>query len=231
MAFPRFEGNCPRNVSKDAKYSIRTGSAAQGHSGPVVALIYESEDDERWHAATDEHPELVNMVNGVKTSLGQPPNGAFYINEYKQVIVPVAGSSEYYLAGIYEQPLRFEFEGKVISGEAVDLEGNPISPGGAWVGPHPGIRYKLCAGGRDIEYSMFPRPNVEKRMKLSKAIGPERAQRVAARIMAVKGFAGGRFYVNEFLNVFAPLKEGWDTRYVYCVRIDVAEWFPKPHDQ
>ncbi len=230
MTFPRFAGNCPKNVSKDAKYSIRTGSAAQGYDGPIVAVIYESEDGERWHAATDNHPDLVNMVNEVKTSVGNPPNGAFYINEYKQVIVPVVGSSDYFLAGAYELPLRFEFEGKVISGEAVDLEGNPISPGDTWTGPHVGIRYKLCAGGSDIEYSMSPRPNVEKRVKLSQAISPERAEKVASGIMAVKGPRGGRFYVNEYLNVFAPLEDGRDTPYLYCGRINLDEWFPKPHD-
>ncbi len=192
-------------------------------------MIYESEDGERWHAATDNHPDLVNMVNEVKTSVGNPPNGAFYINEYKQVIVPVVRSSDYFLAGTYELPLRFKFEGKVISGEAVDLEGKAISPGDTWMGPHVGIRYKLCAGGGDIEYSMFPRPNVEKRVKLSQAIGSERAQKVASRVMAVKGFVGGRFYVNEYLNVFAPLQDKLDTRYVYCGRIDLDEWFPKPH--
>ena len=39
------------------------------------------------------------MVNAVKTARGQAPNGSFYINEYKQVIVPVVGSTDYYLAG------------------------------------------------------------------------------------------------------------------------------------
>ncbi len=64
---------------------------------------------------------------------------SFYINEYKQVVVPAVGSEDYFLAGEYRKPLRFEFEGKIISGEAVDLEGHPLSPGDTWVGPHPGI--------------------------------------------------------------------------------------------
>ncbi len=58
--------------------------------------------------------------------------------------------------------LRFEFESKILSGEPIDLQSNPLSPGDAWVGPHPGIPYKLKAGGKDIEYSFSPRPNVEK---------------------------------------------------------------------
>ena len=40
--FLRFEGNCPRNVAKDAKYSVRTEKG-----GSVVALTYRAQDDER----------------------------------------------------------------------------------------------------------------------------------------------------------------------------------------
>ena len=83
--FPIFTGNCPGNVAKDAKYSVRSGPG-----GPVVGLTYRAEDDERWHATTDEHTALVNMVNAIKIAYTGKPNGAFYINEYRQVIVPVA---------------------------------------------------------------------------------------------------------------------------------------------
>src|SRR5262245_57494415 len=143
--FPRFEGNCPRNVAKDAKYGVRTAK-----EGPVVALTYRAQEDERWYVTTEKHAELVRMVNAVKLSLGLPPNGAFYINEYKQVIVPTTGSEDYRLAGKYVPPLRFEFEGKILSGEAIDLQGNPLTPGDTWTGPHPGIPYLLSAGGDDI---------------------------------------------------------------------------------
>lgn len=229
MSLTRFEGNCPRNVSKDAKYSVRRGSAGAGDGGLVVALVYEAEDDERWHPSTDAHPELVKMVNAVKTSAGQPPNGAFYINEYRQVIVPVAGTSDYYLAGTYGRPLEFEFEGKHLGGDARDLDGNPIAPGDTWAGPRPGIPYKLRAGGNDIAYTTSPRPNVTREIRLSKEIGPDRAREAASVVSRVKGHAGGRFYVNEHLNAFSPLSDGRDVRYVYCGKIDLDMWFPKPH--
>src|SRR5262245_62169981 len=115
--FPVFDGNCPKNVSRDAKYAIRTSAG-----GPVVALVYLHENGERWLATTQSHPDLVEMVNAVKTSMGEGPNGPFYINEYGQVIVPVR-DGPYYLAGEYDMPLRFEFEGKTLSGEGVDLDG------------------------------------------------------------------------------------------------------------
>lgn len=222
--FPKFLGNCPRNVAKDAKYRIKTGQA-----GPVVALTFRTTDDERWYMATEEHPELVKMVNQVKIDAGQAPNGSFYINEFQQVIVPAVGSTEYWLAGRYKNALKFEFEGKVISGEAVDLEGLPLSSGYEWVGPHPGIPYILTAGGNDIKYTVSPRPNVEKDIKLSKVIGSADAEAVASKIRAVKGFSGGRFYVNEFCSIFTPIKEGWETGYIYVGQLDLKKWFPMPH--
>ncbi|MCB1066195.1 MAG: hypothetical protein KDN20_25150 [Verrucomicrobiae bacterium] len=221
--YPTFKGNCPANVRKDAKYTVRTGK-----SGPVIALVYEAEDDERWHPTTDSHPELVKMVNDVKIAHGGSPNGSFYINEYKQVIVPVIGADEYYLAGTYEKPLRFDFEGKTISGEALDLEAHPISPGDQWVGPRAGIPYILEAGGNDIRYEYSPRPNVTKRVKLSKKIGAANANKAAAVIREVRGFAGGRFYVNEFGCIFSNVESdnGWEC--LYIGKIDLECWFPTP---
>ena len=222
--FPRFEGNCPHNVAKDAKYGVRTG-----RDGPVVALTYRTVDDERWHATTEEHPELVRMVNEVKVSEGFGPNGSFYINEYRQVIVPTAGADGYRLAGKYERSLCFEFEGTVLTGRPKDLEGNELRRGDRWLGPHPGIPYVLSAGGEDIKYTVEPRPNVEREYKLSQVIGRDAAGVVASGIRAVKGYPGGRFYVNEFRTIFAPVQTGGEWQYVYIGQVDLQSWFPEPN--
>lgn len=222
--FSVFQGNCPKNVAKDAKYSVKSGD-----DGPVVKIVYQTREGEKWHASTENHPELINMVNDVKTSLGQPPNGSFYINEYKQVIVPVMNKENYYLAGVYEEPLNFEFEGKIISGAPVDLDGNPINSGDTWYGPHVGIPYVLCAGGNDIKYTTRPRPNVMKDIKLSSVIGKESAKSIAVRIRAFKGYKGGRFYVNELCSIFAPIQEDEGLKYVYIGKLDLQQWFPTPN--
>ncbi len=223
--FPVFQGNCSGNVSKDAKYHVRSSKR-----NLVVALVYQTDQDERWYPSTDQHPDLVRMVNDVKTAYGDAPNGSFYINEYKQVIVPVLSTGLYYLAGKYEQPLRFAFEGHTLSGEPFDLDGNPLSPGDEWVGPHPGISYVLSPKrGMDIRYTIRPRPDVEKDIRLTKAIGSDAAQRTIEQVRAVKGFAGGRFYVNEFCSMFAPLQEGKELRYVYLGKLDLSAWYPEPH--
>src|SRR5579859_5865032 len=92
--FPVFKGNCPKLVNRDAKYAVRSRRGSD-----LAALTYISDDDERWLATTEEHPELVAMVNEVKTTKGTAPNGPFYINEYGQVLVPVGPEAIYYLAG------------------------------------------------------------------------------------------------------------------------------------
>jgi len=222
--FPLFTGNCPKNVSKDAKYAIRSSLQSA-----VVALTYISVDGERWLATTEDHPDLVQMVNEVKTAMGEAPNGPFYINEYGQVIVPVGEDARYYLAGSYDMPLRFSFEGKLLSGEGVDLDGRPLEPGDVWTGPHPGIPYRLKAGGQDVYYRSYPRPMVEKRVHLSSMVGSDAATTFARRIQRVKGWTGGRFYINEWCEIFAPVADRGVLDYRYIGHLNEHEpWFPKP---
>lgn len=219
--FPPFTGNCPRNVSKDAKYSVRSGP-----KGPVVGLLYCTADDERWHMSTEAHPELVERVNAAKTAHGGAANGPFYINEFKQVIVPVGETSQYYLAGRYDQPLRFEFEGRTISGEPIGADGRRLRPGDTWEGPHAGIPYVLSAGGNDVYYRTWPRPDVEKQVKLSVVRGKATAEQMARLLSALKGPGGGRFYVNEFGCVFSPVSRPDSLDYIYFGQIDLGSWFP-----
>jgi hypothetical protein len=220
-----FDGNCPKNVATDAKYAIRSG-----RNGPVVGLTYISAAiGERWFATTEDHPDLVDMVNRVKTEMGDAPNGPFYINEYGQVIVPVGSAATYYLAGEYDMPLEFEFEGKILTGEGVDLDGRPLEPGDLWTGPHPGIPYRLMAGQRDVYYRAFPRPNVQIRPRLSASVGPGPASAFAGGVQAVKGWQGGRFYINEWREIFAPVSSEDGLEYRYIGHLDLDEpWFPKP---
>jgi hypothetical protein len=225
MPFPIYQGNRPANVRKAAKYQIRSRDG-----GFVVAIIYEAAEGERWYPSTDRHPLLVKMVNEVKTTHGTGAAGSFYINEFHQVIVPVAGkSSEYYLAGEYHNPLRFEFEGRVISGEPIDLAGSPLPIGSVWVGPHAGIPYTLAAGGNDIYYTYSPRPQVEKTVRLNQIIGQEMAAVVARPIKEIKGSSGGRFYVNEFASIFAPVQDAGSFRYIYAGQLNLGLWFEKPN--
>src|SRR5262245_26457098 len=174
-----FPGNCPHNVSKDAKYTVR------GNDGRI-ALEYCVDDVTKWRLSTKAHPELAAMVNDVKRTFGSGPNGPFYINEFKQVIVPVGSAATYYFAGTYDQPIRFEFDGKTSSGEPLDFDGKPLQPGETWIGPHAGIPYVLAAAGNDVYYRTFPRPDVERRVKLSRERGKNVAEQIARLLSAFK---------------------------------------------
>jgi len=224
--FPVYPGNCPKVVSKDAKYVIRSRGGKS-----VVSLLYVTADGDRLLATTSEHPDLVEIVNAVKTTMGTAPNGPFYLNEYGQVIVPVGPGATYYLAGEYDLPLRFLFEGRVLSGEGLDLDGKPLEPGSIWVGPHPGIPYILMAGKDDVYYDAAVRPDVTRRMKLSSAdgVGPDAAAAFAERIKRVKGWTGGRFYINEWREIFAPINKATGLEYRYIGHLELDDpWFPKP---
>lgn len=225
MTLVRFEGNCPRNVAKDAKYSIKYEAGTH-----VVGIVYRSMEGERWHPVSGDHPELVEIVNEVKLAATGFQGGAFYINEYKQVLVPSTGDRDYSLAGEYHKPLQFEFEGYTLSGDALDLNGQPLKPGDRWVGPHPGIRYVLVAGGRDIRYQTEPRPRVTKDVYLSDYRDQATVSRICRQIAQGKSLQGGRFYINEYCQFFAPINTGPYVDYQYIGRLEsLDDWFPKPH--
>ncbi len=123
MQIQPYDGNCPKNVAKDAKYSIRSGGDRF-----VVALTYATSGDEIYRLALEDHYELIEMVNSVKVALTGKPNGSFYINEFGHVIVPVVGSSDYFFAGVYRRPLIFEFDSDKISGLPIRPDGSTLSP-------------------------------------------------------------------------------------------------------
>jgi hypothetical protein len=216
-----FDGNCTGNVSKDAKYKIKYDDGEW-----KVGLTYETSDGERWYPVSDKHSELVEMVNSIKKVISKKPGGAFYINEYKQVIVPTAGDKAYYLAGEYTKPLEFEIEQKILSGDAKDFTGKSLSPGDEWNIPHPGIKYILSASLDDIYYEREIRPRVTKRFKLSDYQKPSTVEKICDLINSEK--TSGRFYINEFGHVFTPLGKN-PIKYIYVGKIEnLNEWFPKP---
>lgn len=220
-----FEGNWPASVNKDAKYSVR--SQGRRH---VVGIVYLTKDGEKWYPTSDQHEPLVRMVNEIKNAENGTPGGAFYINEYRQVIVPAGNLSSYFYAGDYEKDLVFDFEGKKLCGLPVDLKSNELKPGDIWEGPHAGIPYTLKAGAKDIYYTREIRPNVTKDELLSKHVGSAEARKTATKVAAIKGYAGGRFYVNECRSMFAPLERGNTWEYIYIGKLeDNDTWFPRPH--
>lgn len=217
-----FNGNCPRNVNKDAKYAVRW---ADGELR--VTLVYRHPNGEQWLASTADHPDLVAMVNAVKESAADTKGGPFYINEFHQVLVPVGPEPTYYLAGEYTKALEFDFEGNVLSGDGKGRDGRKLIPGEEWEGPHPGIPYVAAASGDDVYYEASPRPNVTTKVRLNSVAGRDAAKALARGVIAHKG-ASGRFYVNEFRHIFAPISQRIPVQYVYVGRLDRGQdWYPK----
>ncbi len=88
--------------------------------------------------------------------------------------------------------------------------------------------YVLKAGGKDIYYRYWARENAQKEERLSGHIGKE-AEAVVVLIVQVIGYAGGRFYVNEFRQKFTPRSVEQGMKYIYVGKIDdLDKWFPKP---
>ena len=213
-----YPGLKPSNVNKDAKYSIRTGEDGEHE----VQLLYRLNAKERALLSTQDHSELVEMVNEAKLHGNGSPGGAFYINEYLDVVVPTT-DGECWFAGTYQNYLEFEFEGQLIGPRAHE----DLSPGDPWPGPHVGIRYTLKAGGKDIGYTTSPRPKVERTELLSDHHGPEAAAELARRLAAVKGSEGGRIYINECGEFFSPPPDPRED-FIYLGSLDEDLWFPPP---
>jgi hypothetical protein len=236
-----YRGLWPQNVSKLAKYSVRFVDKTW-----KVTVLYEAEAGLRYLAVEGGGTQVASRVNDIKTTLREEAGGAFYVNEYKHIIVPVAGSpssgtgSHYYYAGPLATDFSFEFEGRLLTTKPMHPNGTPLAVGERWVGPRPGIPYVLAAGAGDIYYETPAltdddppkvRPSMKRKVQLSKVIGNKTLLSRACRTIAdLRGHKGGRFYVNEHAAIFTPVDagDGNGLDYIYCGQIDRSAWFPEP---
>jgi len=242
MSTPQlYRGVWPQNVSRLAKFAVRFIDGKW-----ELTVLYEAAAGLKYLAVEGGGADLVGRINDVKTALGEHAGGAFYINEYRHVIVPVAATSasgsgsHYYYAGLLEGDLSFEFEGRPLTTRPVGLNGAALVAGERWVGPRPGIPYVLAAGGGDIYYESpaltdddppAVRPFMTRRVQLSKILGDKASVAKAVRPVAnQRGHQGGRFYVNEHGAMFTPVEagDGNGLDYIYCGQLDRSAWFPAP---
>jgi hypothetical protein len=188
-----------------------------------VRLVYRLNERERQLLTTDRHDVLVEAVNKVKMEVTGQPGGAFYINENFDVLVPTAKGGCYY-AGNYGTLLEFDFEGSTVGPRPP----KGLRPGDRWRGPHVGIPYTLAAGGNDIKYDAKD-GRLRTEHRLSDHVGQPAAAGLAQRLRNVKGFAGGRIYINEAGEFFAPIQTRSGTlAYLYLGALDEDQWFPAP---
>ncbi|MGN9804042.1 hypothetical protein [Micromonospora sp. L32] len=218
MSYP-YPGQSPSNPNKDAKYSV----VSSPNGGWEVRLIYRVSAREEALLTTDRHEKLVGMVNGVKLEQNGKPGGAFYINEFHDVLVPHPGGGCIH-AGTYHELLKFDFDGHEIS----PVPPPDLVPGDRWPGPHVGILYILAAGGTDIRYNIMTRQRRRKEI-LSDSVGLDAARTLAGRLARVKGHRGGRIYINEAAEFFTPMDGGESgLSYIYLGSLGDDAWFPAP---
>jgi len=232
-----YRGLWPQNIAKLSKYTV---SFIDGQWRVTVG--YDLGDGLRFLAIEGADSGLAAMVNAVKTAIAGQPGGAFYINEYRHVLAPVASgrTADYYFAGICHGDFSFPFEGHQLTTKPVDGAGRPLAPGQKWYGPRPGVPYVLAAGAKDIYFESPAltdddpprvRPQTTRRVRLSKILGDRLAVDRATRpLAAIRGHQGGKFYVNEHGAMFTPVAagDGNGLDYVYCGQIDRTAWFPEP---
>lgn len=236
-----YRGVWPQNVSSLAKYAVRFLDGAW-----KVTVQYEAGAGLTYLAVEGGSSDLQKRINDVKTALGEAPGGAFYVNEYRHLIVPVRASdgsgtgSHYYFAGKLDGDFVFEFEGRPLSTRPIGVGGSALTIGDRWVGPRPGIPYVLAAGAGDIYFETpaltednppAVRPNLTRKVQLSKILNDRGAlARAVKPIAQLRGHAGGRFYVNEHGAAFSPVGagDGNGIDYLYCGQIDMTAWFDEP---
>ena len=237
MSHNLYRGLWPQNVSRLAKYAVKFDRGDWR-----VAVLYDVGDGLRYLAVESGGHSLATQVNAVKLAHGAQPGGAFYINEFRHVVVPVGvdRTPDYYFAGRFDDDLAFTFEGKPLTCRPVNAAGAPLQPGDPWVGPRPAIPYVLAAGGSDIYFESpaltdadppTVRENVTRKVKLSAVLRDKgRAARAAAAVSRLRGYPGGRFYVNEYGAMFTPIDrgDGDGLDYIYCGQIDRNNWFDEP---
>lgn len=239
-----YRGVWPQNISRLAKYAVRFVEREW-----KVTVLYEAGAGLSYLAVEGGGGELATRVNAVKAALRDQPGGAFYVNEYRHVLVPVADTSgsgpgsHYYDAGRLEGDFSFEFEGQPLTTRPVTPAGAPLKSGDRWVGPRPGIPYVLAAGGGDVYYETPAltddepprvRPMMTRKVQLSKVLRDRAAVARAVRSVAeIRGHQGGRFYVNEHGAMFTPVGagDGNGLDFVYCGQIDRSAWFPEPESR
>jgi len=237
-----YRGVWPQNVSKLAKYAVRFLDGDW-----KITVLYEAGAGLRYLAVEGGAADLASRINAVKTSVRDQLGGAFYVNEYRHVIVPVTGygssgvGSHYYYAGRLDGDFTFEFEGQPLTTRPIHPNGEPLNAGERWVGPRPGIPYVLAAGAGDIYYETPAltdsdppevRPSMTRKVQLSKVLVDKALVAHALQPVAgVRGHQGGRFYVNEHRAIFTPVEagDGNGLDYVYCGKIDPSAWFPEPN--
>ena len=162
--------------------------------------------------------QMVKAVNSAKERHTGQAGGAFQINEFGQVICPIASSSERYwvgnVAGVpaFEDPRDDE--------RTFELRLPPSTEAGTpWERPYIGMKFNF--DGNDCIYFQEDDGDTKRKIRLSK-----RDPELVSRLRQVRGSGKSlRFLVNLHGVVLTKTEPDWQP--VFVGYIDLSRWFPK----
>lgn len=168
---------------------------------------------------TQDVKSLAAAVNAVKKSKAGSPGGSFIINEFGQVICPVANSYNRYLVGEVNGPLYFED----LKGEDgfLCLDCNDLDCGDDWDRPYIGVKYHLHAGDHIYFWSETTEGG-------TKILPPEQDTDLIDSLREIRPNGGMTFAVNQHGIAIAKQEIGrsrWKP--VYVGQIDYDMWFER----
>ena len=138
----RYTGLSPQRVSKDAKYTVTAAGS--------IRLEYQESRRVRIMLTTEEHEKLARRSMSSSVTSPGAKGGAFYINEFYDVLVPDGEGGACFWAGTYDGLLEFR-DGDLRVSPVPD---DDIAPGDNWRGPHVGVPLRAHAAPRDVRYEV-----------------------------------------------------------------------------
>ena len=190
--------------------------------GVLTAEWTDHEEDEILTGRILDTPEtqaLGKALNETKSSHAGSPGGSFLINEYGEIICPIAGGSQRYYVG----QLRGEItvQNPVSGGTLTLAPPRETTPGTRWRGPYVGMPFNLS--GDDRIYFKHESDDMIQKIWLDR---PNAA--LVSSLRQVRPAGGLRFIVNPHGAVFtkAPDSLGnWSP--VFISYIDPSNWYPR----
>ncbi len=188
-----------------------------------IDIVWEGGDDTCICKAcmTPEVRSLARAINRVKRERTGQPGGSFVINEYGQVICPVAdGSFERFYVGDCLGAIPFVWP----DGDSFTLnDDDDLEPGDDWILPYIGIAFNLSRNNRIY----FP---LREGYDTECVYPPQQDRQLIQALRAVRGSGGFRFIVNPHGIVLTKVEDDpfiWQPKYVG--RIDYERWFPREY--
>ena len=162
--------------------------------------------------------QMVKAINETKERHAGAPGGAFQINEFGQVLCPIAGTTNRYWVGTVSGVPAFVDPRE--EGQSFELQVPKSTQAGTpWKRPYIGMKFNLDAN----ESIYFQEEDGDTRHKIRL---PKPDASLLRRLQEVRGQGRSiRFIVNLHGVAVTKIEPDWEP--VFVGHIDLAKWFPK----